>query len=404
MEISSFALEIIDKLNKASFEAYLVGGCVRDMLMGKPPKDWDITTSATPEEVKSIFDKTFDTGIEHGTVTVVIGGGNYEVTTYRIDGDYKDFRHPEEVAFTQTLKEDLLRRDFTMNAIAYHPDEGYVDYFGGKEDIERKIIKGVGDPVKRFNEDALRMMRAVRFACQLGFDIENETFGALKNNSSLIAHVSIERIRDELLKAFTGGYSEKGSYFLKCNILYEALPFMAGYIRENISEFLERLNAFESEAKTAVNVLTLLLKNMNGSEIKSCLKNLKIDNASARSILNMSPLVNKPIAKDSFEIKEVICNLGFEDYFNLLQVKQARGEDISWHRDEALRIINMREPVFMKDMAVNGDMLMERFGISGKATGDVLRALHREILKNPAMNHFDNLMELASCLVNKLFG
>jgi len=399
MKISPYALEIIDKLNKASFEAYLVGGCVRDMLMGKAPKDWDITTSATPEEVKALFDKTFDTGIAHGTVTVVMAKENYEVTTYRIDGDYKDFRRPEDVVFTQNLKEDLLRRDFTMNAIAYHPEEGYVDYFGGMEDIEKGIIRGVGDPAKRFNEDALRMMRAVRFACQLGFEIEEDTFSALKNNSSLITHVSMERIRDELLKAFTAEHTDKAQYFLGCGLLSEALPFMAEYIRENTVEFLGRLNILDNGSKTEVIILSLLFKSMNIDETKLCLKNLKMDNTSARSILNIGDFANKLLAEDSFEVKEAVYALGFEDYFNLLQVKKACGESVSRHVEEAKRIIRANEPVFMKDMAVNGNMLMERFGISGKATGDILRALHKEILKNPENNNADRLMEIAKGLV-----
>jgi len=390
---------IIDKLNRASFEAYLVGGCVRDMLMEKEPKDWDITTSATPEEVKALFDKTFDTGIEHGTVTVVLGGENYEVTTYRIDGDYKDFRRPDGVEFTQNLREDLLRRDFTMNAIAYHPKEKFVDYFGGMGDIENRIIKGVGDPAKRFNEDALRMLRAVRFACQLGFSIEEDTFGALRENSGLIAHVSMERIRDELLKAFASEYTQKADYFQKCNILCEALPFMADYIRADFDDFLSDLNNFESDGKTAVNVLSLLLKNMNGAEMKACLKNMKIDNASARSILNIGPLVNGVLKKDSLKIKETIFALGFEDYFNLLQIKEACGEDISRQKGEGQRIIAENEPIFMKDMAVNGDMLMERFGISGKTTGEVLRALHREVLKNPNINTAGELMKKAEAFI-----
>ncbi|MBR5589901.1 MAG: polynucleotide adenylyltransferase, partial [Anaerotignum sp.] len=155
---------ILNKLNEGGHEAYIVGGCVRDSILGRNPQDWDITTSALPEETKTFFDHTFDTGIQHGTITVVLHKENYEVTTYRVDGEYADCRHPDEVSFTKNLTEDLLRRDFTMNAIAYHPEEGFRDPFHGQEDIAAETIRGVGDPPKRFQEDALRMLRCVRFA------------------------------------------------------------------------------------------------------------------------------------------------------------------------------------------------------------------------------------------------
>ena len=166
---------ILDTLHKNGYEGYIVGGCVRDAIMGIPPHDWDMTTSAKPEEVKKLFSHTFDTGIKHGTVTVVLNKENYEITTYRIEGGYDDCRHPNDVSFTTDLHEDLLRRDFTMNAIAYNEEEGYVDIFGGIGDIAKKTIKGVGEADERFKEDALRMLRAVRFSAQLGFDIEEKT-------------------------------------------------------------------------------------------------------------------------------------------------------------------------------------------------------------------------------------
>ena len=168
-EIDKGAEKILETLNGKGYEAYIVGGCVRDMIMGRKPGDWDITTSARPEETKKCFKRTFDTGIKHGTITVLLDGGSYEVTTYRIEGEYTDCRHPDEVVFTRDIHEDLLRRDFTMNAIAYHPREGFIDPFGGRDDIEKKTIRGVGFPDERFREDALRMLRAVRFAAQLGF-------------------------------------------------------------------------------------------------------------------------------------------------------------------------------------------------------------------------------------------
>ncbi|MDY6341654.1 MAG: polynucleotide adenylyltransferase, partial [Lachnospiraceae bacterium] len=155
--------QILNTLENAGFEAYIVGGCVRDSILGRKPEDWDITTSAKPEQVKALFRRTVDTGIRHGTVTVMLGSEGFEVTTYRIDGKYEDGRHPKDVTFTASLEEDLKRRDFTINAMAYNPERGLVDLFGGMNDIERRLIRAVGDPVSRFTEDALRIMRAVRF-------------------------------------------------------------------------------------------------------------------------------------------------------------------------------------------------------------------------------------------------
>ena len=192
MLIPDDVINIINTLENFGFEAFIVGGCVRDFLLAKTPKDWDITTNALPKDIKKIFTKTIDTGIEHGTVTVVINKNNYEVTTYRIDGEYADFRHPKKVSFTSNIREDLSRRDFTINAIAYNPTSNiYIDFFDGKIDINNKIVKGVGIPEVRFNEDALRMMRAVRFVNQLGFQIEKNTFNAIKKNAYLIKKISI---------------------------------------------------------------------------------------------------------------------------------------------------------------------------------------------------------------------
>ena len=192
--------EIIATLQQNNYEAYAVGGCVRDSILGKEPNDWDITTSASPEEVKALFRRTIDTGIEHGTVTIMIDKVGYEVTTYRIDGKYEDGRHPTEVTFTRNLKEDLLRRDFTINAMAYNDTDGLVDIFGGLEDIERKVIRCVGDPRARFTEDALRLLRAVRFAAQLGYTIEEETREAMKEIAGNLKKISAERIQVELVK------------------------------------------------------------------------------------------------------------------------------------------------------------------------------------------------------------
>ena len=212
IEIPTGAAYILQQLNKHGYEAYIVGGCVRDSLLGKQPNDWDITTSAKPEEVKAIFHRTIDTGIQHGTVTVLVdreilddGSGSpashtdyaFEVTTYRVDGVYTDHRRPESVCFTASLEEDLKRRDFTINAMAYNPEQGVIDIFGGQKDLEKGIIRCVGEASERFDEDALRILRAVRFAAQLDFVIENQTREAMRDQAKFLKDISAERIYED---------------------------------------------------------------------------------------------------------------------------------------------------------------------------------------------------------------
>ena len=220
MNIPKDVCFIIECIEKNGFEGFVVGGCVRGYILSDNAKDWDITTNALPQEIKNIFSHTVDTGIKHGTVTVVLNNQNYEVTTYRIDGEYIDNRHPETVVFTTKIEEDLSRRDFTMNAIAYSKSKGYIDPFLGIQDIQKKIIKGVGDPDKRFKEDALRMMRAIRFSAQLGFEIEDDTLDAIKNNKELIKNISVERIREEFLKLINSEYIEKFYLLKHSGLLY----------------------------------------------------------------------------------------------------------------------------------------------------------------------------------------
>lgn len=209
MQIPEQVQWILDKLEENGKEGYAVGGCVRDCVLGRVPKDWDITTSAKPDEVKQIFRKTIDTGIAHGTVTVMVDGVGYEVTTYRVDGKYEDHRHPKQVQYTANLKEDLKRRDFTINAMAYNPKTGIIDLFGGVSDLKKKIIRCVGDARQRFSEDALRMLRGVRFAGQLGFELEKDTLDAIYELAPTIQNVSKERIRVEITKLLLSEQPEK---------------------------------------------------------------------------------------------------------------------------------------------------------------------------------------------------
>lgn len=222
---------ILDRLKENQYEGYAVGGCVRDSIMGRVPEDWDITTSAKPQEIKRIFPRTIDTGIAHGTVTVMIDGEGFEVTTYRVDGKYEDHRHPKEVLFTPNLEEDLKRRDFTINAMAFNPDSGIVDLFGGRKDIEHGCIRCVGNPVERFGEDALRMLRGVRFAGQLGFEIEEETLGAIRTCADTITNVSAERIRVELTKLLMSKQPEKLMLAEETRLCQYFLPELSDMLR-----------------------------------------------------------------------------------------------------------------------------------------------------------------------------
>ena len=203
------AKKVIETLEAAGYEAYIVGGCVRDSILGREPGDWDITTAARPEQVKALFRRTIDTGIKHGTVTVMFGKEAYEVTTYRVDGEYSDHRRPDSVEFTANLEEDLKRRDFTINAMAYSPSAGVIDLFGGMDDLDNKVIKAVGDPLARFDEDALRILRAIRFAGQLDFTIERDTRKAMILRAQFLQDISAERIRVELDKLLTSAHPEK---------------------------------------------------------------------------------------------------------------------------------------------------------------------------------------------------
>ena len=208
IELPERVKEILDTIMEAGYEAYAVGGCIRDSILGRKPNDWDITTSASPYEIKELFRRTVDTGIQHGTVTVMMDKEGFEVTTYRIDGDYKDGRHPSEVTFTASLKEDLRRRDFTINAMAYNEQNGLVDIFGGMQDIADGVIRCVGEPRERFSEDALRIMRAVRFSAQLGYQIEEKTKAAIEELAPTLKKISAERIQVELVKLLTSDHPQ----------------------------------------------------------------------------------------------------------------------------------------------------------------------------------------------------
>lgn len=224
IEIPEKVEKILQRLHENGYEAYAVGGCVRDSILGRIPSDWDVTTSASPQQVKALFSRTIDTGIQHGTVTVMDGRDGFEVTTYRIDGAYEDCRHPKEVTFTSNLTEDLKRRDFTINALAYSHESGIVDEFGGMEDLRNGVIRCVGDPMDRFAEDALRMMRAVRFAAQLGFELNEDVKTAIREMADALDMVSAERIQTELVKLVVSPHPHWFRLAYECGITSVIMP------------------------------------------------------------------------------------------------------------------------------------------------------------------------------------
>lgn len=397
MNIPKDVCDIIKNIEKNGFEAFVVGGCVRDSILSNSAKDWDITTDALPNDIKNIFPHTVDTGIKHGTITVVYNKQNFEITTYRIDGEYNDNRHPENVIFTTKLEEDLSRRDFTMNAIAYNQKKGYVDPFFGIDDIKYKTIKGVGNPDKRFKEDALRMMRAVRFANQLGFNIENETFKAIKNNVDLIKNISVERIREEFLKLIKSDYIEKISLLKETNLLNYIFPEIY-YIFENlhknvaILKFLEKdlrfpflfinlteekaiqiLKKFKFDNKT-INEIKIIVRNFNN--------NFLDDRVSTRKFMSyISPDIFKKIINLKFAINRIENNL----------IECKKLENIY---DEIEDTIRKKHCYSLKDLAINGEDL-KKLGIkNGKDIGIFLNIALNIVLENPEKNNKEILIKL----------
>lgn len=382
--IDKNAEKILYKLNENGYEAYIVGGCVRDMILGRTPGDWDITTSAKPEETKACFGHTYDTGIKHGTITVLMGKTGYEVTTYRIEGEYTDCRHPDEVVFTRDIHEDLLRRDFTMNAIAYHPVEGFIDPFGGREDIERKIIRGVGCAEERFREDALRMLRAVRFAAQLGFEIEEETWNALKNNSRLIEKISAERIREELQKLIMSDRPEKIGFLTESGL--------TEHINIPLSELLKREGGKTASRLAAAKKIpalrwALFLDGIGVKEAEKLMKGLKFDTKTLKSVSAVIAEAAKEPLTDRYCVKKTVEKIGDENYSLLLDFYRASGTENAVEAAEIYNDIkNNNECIYMKELKLNGDDLKKMGVTDGKTIGMALKAALDEAHRDNSVN------------------
>ena len=399
---------IITMIEHSGHEAYVVGGCVRDILMGREPDDWDITTSATPEEIKRIFVKTVDTGIKHGTVTVIVRGNGYEVTTYRIDGDYADGRHPQNVRFTRNLREDLKRRDFTINAIAYNEKNGIKDEFGGIGDLERHLIKAVGDPFERFTEDALRMLRAIRFSAQLGFNIDGNTYNAICAMSGLIKNVSIERVQAELTKTLLSPHPELVTEFQETGLFIEILPELNRILSSRDAKFIR---PFLNHVPATVPMrYAALLSGLDHTEAKKVMKSLRLDNNTidtATQIIRYSKEEEK-IPENEYGVRKAMSKYGprlLENLFIFADARIQTGEDVTGltMRGQRLHlrtikryceeIISRGDCVNVKDLDISGTDLVNR-GLRGEKVGETLEWLLDIVLENPRLNDKETLMAM----------
>lgn len=429
--------EIITTLYKNGYTAFMVGGCVRDSLLGLTPKDYDITTNALPGKITKLFSKTIPTGLKHGTITVIMNDIPFEVTTYRIDGEYKDNRRPENVEFISNVKEDLARRDFTINAMAYNNQDGLIDYFEGKKDLKLKVIKCVGDPNKRFNEDALRMLRAIRFSCQLNFDIHKETFESIKVNYKLIENISAERVKDELCKILLSSSPSEGLRLLESSgilkIILPELQTCVGFDQKtpyhNKDIFEHTLGVIDKiPPKLHLRLAALFHDigkplcfftdekgvghfyghNNKGEELsKTILKRLKFDN---ETITKVTKLVKEHMnvldsPKDA-TLKRMINRVGKDLILDLFTIQRADIlssappfkclEKVEFMEQRTSEILSSNTPLNSKELAVDGNDLMRELNLKpGKTLGAILSYLLDKVLEDSSLNNKETLIYLA---------
>ncbi len=388
IEIPAPVAYLLSRLNAAGHEAFAVGGCVRDAMMGRIPNDWDITTSALPAQIKQCFRRTIDTGIKHGTVTVLLREGSFEVTTYRIDGIYEDGRHPKEVSFTGDLTEDLRRRDFTVNAMAYHPEAGLVDVFGGRKDLQEKIIRAVGVPAERFEEDALRIMRAVRFAAQLDFSIEPATLAEVSNFAPRLHMISRERIQTELIKLLTSGRPDRFTLLLDTGIADVIMPDLKPYLSPQLIGALGKVPA-DPHLR-----LSVLFADCPPAKAEAWLKENKFDNDTVFTVTHLIRHAAFPFGHDAPGVRRAVCAVRPEYFPSLLQVMQAlaRVPDLAAIKETYERITAAGDCVTLKQLAVTGADLI-RAGIRpGPEMGRILQCLLDRVLEDPSLNTKEQLL------------
>ena len=379
---------VIGKIRDAGYEAFAVGGCVRDTLLGRTPEDWDVTTSARPEAVKAIFERTVDTGLQHGTVTVLKNRKGYEVTTYRIDGEYHDGRHPDSVEFTPNLLEDLKRRDFTINAMAYSHETGIVDEFGGMEDLKAGIVRCVGRPEDRFTEDALRLLRALRFSAQLGFEIEESTYAAIKTIAPNLAKVSKERVQAELTKLLLSAHPERILLLKETGLSAQIVPGFDAVLAPPLFSKLSRLPA-EKSLRWAGFLLCQSTK-----QAEAVLKGLKMDNETIGNVSRMIEGAKETLPLEKPAVRRAMSRYTPYQLEGALKLKELMGspdaEEIRRLREE---IIRDGDCVSLKDLAVKGRDLLEAGVERGPMVGEILNHLFDLVLLHPEKNDRELLLK-----------
>lgn len=426
---------IINTLEEAGYEAYAVGGCVRDSILGREPDDWDITTSAKPEETKHLFPRTVDTGIKHGTVTVLLGGEGFEVTTYRIDGTYEDGRHPAEVTFTANLKEDLRRRDFTINAMAYNDRSGLVDLYDGLADMEKRVIRCVGDARERFDEDALRMLRAVRFSAQLGYRIDEATGEAVRALAPNLQKISAERIQAELVKLVTSPHPDYLRNAYELGITAQILPEFdlcmetpqrhKHHCYDVGEHILHSMLGVEADKVLRLGMLfhdigkpqTLTIDPdgtthnkrhpFEGEKItRKVMRRLKFDNDTTDKVTKLVLYHDYDIASTEAGVRRAVNRIGEDIFPMIFTVRRAdiaaqsdymRAEKLAKvDRIEKLyqEILAHRDAVTVKDLAISGNDLIAKGMPPGRQIGETLSALLERVLDDPSLNTKEILLKL----------
>lgn len=387
--IPTYAKFAIERLQSHGYEAYVVGGCVRDFVRGVSPHDYDMTTSALPSRTKEVFSDfhVIETGIAHGTVTVVIDGNPLEITTFRIDGEYKDNRRPESVSFTQSIVEDLARRDFTINAMAYNDNSGIVDPFGGMQDIEKKLIRCVGEPDIRFDEDGLRILRGLRFSSVLDFDIDEKTKSSIMRKKEYLASVSSERVYVEFTKLLCGQRVGK--------ILCEYEDVIEVFVKQKLdARVFEVIDKVKSDAILRYSALLCFC---DCDEISLLFSRLKADAYTRNAVISLVNAVREPLACDRISIKRFISKYGYGIVESFVQLKSALCADFDWH--EFLRLVGEIEGdnccLQISQLDINGNVLIENKIARGKAIGEILRGLLECVISEEIENNREALLKKA---------
>ncbi len=407
---------IIETLEAHGHSAYAVGGCVRDSILGREPNDWDITTAASPADVKKIFRRTVDTGIEHGTVTVMKNQTGYEVTTYRIDGSYTDSRHPDSVEFTSDLSEDLRRRDFTVNAMAYNDRDGLQDLFHGKDDLEKKMIRAVGNPEERFTEDALRIMRCVRFAAQLDFSIDADTYTAAKKLAANLRQISWERIREELLKTLLSRdpemvrlFEEIGAFSWWYPEFSDGMDTRLALLSKTEPDECMRLSAFfrqENQRGMSDELIEKITAKDEPEHLDSeiadrVMRTLKFDNFTRKKTVAMVSFSHEALKPEKPLLRKLMWRYGDDDFDDFIRFYEtAHEKNLRAERALVKEIREKGECISLKTLAVKGEDLKAIGVAPGKEMGEILNQLLQAVLMDSDLNQKAILLKEAEKMKN----